>query len=84
MLEVLTALAKYVNEINWIDAHFESVAGSKFTESLAANQKSQFLNPAITRVQDFPQSDKHFFAEFSILFLLLQLQKCWGARTLEE
>lgn len=46
MLEVLNSLAKYANEINWIDGHFESVTGSKFTESeknsLAANQNESF------------------------------------------
>lgn len=42
MLGVLNVLAKYANEINLIDVHFESVTGSKFPESkntnLAANQ----------------------------------------------
>lgn len=47
MLEVLNVLAKYANEINLVDAHFESVTGSKFTESknnsLAANQNESVI-----------------------------------------
>lgn len=42
MLEILNALARYANEMNRNDARFESVTGSKFTQSknnvLAANQ----------------------------------------------
>lgn len=33
MLEILNALARYANEMNRNDARFESVTGSKFTQS---------------------------------------------------
>lgn len=58
MLKVLNARAKYANEINWIDTHFESVMGSNL----------YVLKPARSK-RLFPHTDKHFFAEFSVLLL---------------